>query len=83
MRVFYRIWQCVFVAVATLLPMVSAQAYVGPGLGLGTLAVIAGVIGSVFLAIFAIAWYPLKRLFKKNRPSEEPGEQRGVGPSAG
>ena len=49
-----------------LLPQI-ANAYVGPGLGAGTIGVILGIIGSIFIAIFAIVWYPLKRLLKKNR----------------
>ncbi len=49
---------------ATLLASTSAQAYVGPGLGAGTLGVIAGFALSVFLALFAIIWYPFKRLLK-------------------
>ena len=44
-----------------------AHAYVGPGLGAGTIGVILGIIGSIFIAIFAIVWYPLKRLLKKNK----------------
>ncbi|WP_282608358.1 hypothetical protein [Pelagibius sp. Alg239-R121] len=43
----------------------SAQAYVGPGLGLGAVGAILGVVLSIVLALFAIFWYPLKRLFKK------------------
>ena len=50
----------------------SAFAYIGPGLGAGTVGVILGVIGSIFLALFAIFWYPLKRLFKKlKKPQPE------------
>lgn len=45
----------------------SAHAYIGPGLGAGAIGVILGIIGSVFLAIFAIFWYPIKRLIKKSR----------------
>jgi hypothetical protein len=52
-------------AAAIAVPLDAAHAYIGPGLGLGTLAMVLGVIGSVFLAIFAIIWYPFKRLFKK------------------
>ncbi len=40
-------------------------AYVGPGLGLGALGAVLGVIFSIFLAIFAIFWYPIKRLIRK------------------
>jgi len=42
-----------------------AMAYIGPGLGAGTLAVILGFIASIFLAIFALLWYPFKRLLIK------------------
>ena len=28
-------------------------------------------IGSIFVALFAIVWYPLKRLMKKGKPSPE------------
>jgi len=45
----------------------SAQAYIGPGLGAGTLAVVLGVLGSILLAVFAVVWYPLKRMMKRRR----------------
>jgi len=53
-------------------------AYIGPGLGGGVIAVILGFIASVFLAIFAIFWYPIKRMLgikskpkpKKQKPAE-------------
>ena len=47
------------------LPVSSAHAYVGPGLGLGAIAVVLGLVGSALLAIFTIFWYPIKRFFKK------------------
>ncbi|WP_254428790.1 MULTISPECIES: hypothetical protein [unclassified Ruegeria] len=52
----------------------TAQAYVGPGLGLGTIAVVLGVIGSIFLAIFAIIWYPAKRILRKRRAAGSESE---------
>jgi len=64
------------VAAATAVPLDSARAYVGPGLGLATLAVVLGVIGSVLLAVFAILWYPLKRLFKKRKAPAAAREQQ-------
>lgn len=42
-----------------------AQAYIGPGLGAGTIAIVLGFLGSIFLALFAVLWYPLKRIIKK------------------
>ena len=50
----------------------GAQAYVGPGLGAGTLAVILGFLGSIILAVFAVLWYPVKRIIRKLR-----GTKRG------
>lgn len=40
-------------------------AYVGPGLGAGTIAAALGLIGSFFLALFALLFYPIKRLIRK------------------
>jgi O-antigen/teichoic acid export membrane protein len=56
-----------------------ASAYVGPGLGAGTVAVVLGVIASVFLALVGILWYPFKRLFKRFRrngsaPKQDAGD---------
>ena len=53
----------------------QADAYVGPGLGAGTIGVILGIIGSLFIALFAIIWYPLKRLFKKKKKQSQKTEQ--------
>ena len=41
-------------------------AYIGPGMSGGLIATILGIIGSIFLAIFGILYYPIKR-FIKNR----------------
>lgn len=53
-----------FVVSLLLLPT-SAQAYVGPGLGLGAVGMVLAVIFSTFLAIVGIIWYPFKRLIRK------------------
>ncbi len=50
-----------------------AFAYIGPGLGAGTVAVVLGVIASVFLALFAVIWYPLKRIFGRKNNAKAPG----------
>jgi hypothetical protein len=50
----------------------GAKAYVGPGLGAGTVSVILGILGSIFIALFAIVWYPLKRLLARMRKSKQP-----------
>lgn len=68
-------------AAMALAPLASAHAYVGPGLGLGTLIVILGFIGSLFLAVFGVVWYPIKRALRKRRsqPDDEASESPGDG----
>ncbi|MCZ6770959.1 MAG: hypothetical protein O7G83_03090 [Proteobacteria bacterium] len=54
----FSIYALGFVAVAG-----QAEAYVGPGLGLGAIGVAAGILLSFVLVLVALVWYPLKRLF--------------------
>jgi hypothetical protein len=58
--------------VAFLFTATSAEAYIGPGLGAGVIATVLGILGSMFLALFAIVWYPIKRLFKRKASRQEP-----------
>lgn len=53
-----------------------AAAYIGPGLGAGTIAVVLGIIGSVFLALFAIIYYPIKRILRKKKQSARSDTQQ-------
>ena len=53
-----------------LMPAISFS-YVGPGLGAGTVGVVLGAIVSVFLALFAVIWYPIKRLIRKIRGTKK------------
>lgn len=54
------------------------HAYVGPGLGAGTLAVIAGIVASVFLAVFAVIWYPLKRILARIRSRDANSNETAI-----
>lgn len=58
----------------------QANAYVGPGLGVGTIGTVLGVIGSIFLVLLAIVWYPIKRLIKKrtSESKEQSKDKNGV-----
>ena len=49
----------------------TACAYVGPGLGLGAIGAVLGVLLSIFLAFIAILWYPLKRIIRKFKKKKE------------
>ncbi len=48
-----------------LLTPTLAYAYTGPGLGLGAIVAVLAIVFSSILAVLALFWYPIKRLFKK------------------
>jgi hypothetical protein len=47
--------------------------YIGPGLGGGVITVVLGFLASIFLALFAIIWYPIKKIIEKlkNKKTDE------------
>ena len=49
----------------------SVFAYIGPGMGGGLIAGVLGVVGAVFLALFGILYYPIKRLVKNRQKKKE------------
>jgi hypothetical protein len=52
---------------ALLMAATPALAYVGPGLGAGLLAAIVGIFAAIGLALYAVLWFPIKRLLKRRR----------------
>lgn len=60
------------ISVGLVLSPQPAQAYLGPGLGMGAIGSALGVIGGIFLGIFAIIWYPVKRLWRAIRGPKKP-----------
>ncbi len=65
------------VASAMLLALapIAAQAYTGPGLGLGAIGVAFGLVGSLILAIASVLWYPFKRMLRRMR-GQRPQQRR-------
>ena len=55
------------VGVMLFVPPITAHAYIGPGLGLGAIGGIIGVLASIFLVIFAVLWYPIKKILKQRK----------------
>lgn len=51
-----------------------AFGYMGPGMGLGAIAMMLSVFGSITFAFLAVIWYPIKRLYRKilRRPDDVP-----------
>ncbi len=54
----------------------TLEAYIGPGMGAGPIVVVLGILSAISLVVFAIVWYPLKRIFKKffKQDNEETAE---------
>lgn len=55
--------------ILTIAPL-TANAYIGPGLGLGAIGAVLGILGAILLGIFAILYYPLKRVLKNRKKAQ-------------
>ena len=49
-----------------LIPM-PLYAYIGPGMGGGVIAIVIGFFAAIFLALWGILYYPVKRALKRSR----------------
>ena len=67
-----------YIGLLSALLATPAYSYIGPGAGAGTIAVVLGVLASVFLAFVAILWYPLKRLLKKRKGAQKESTEKQV-----
>jgi Kef-type K+ transport system membrane component KefB len=71
----------------SMLALAPAHAYIGPGAGAGTIAVVLGILASIVMAFFALLWYPVKRVVKRfkaaradaGRDPDEAAEESGAG----
>ncbi len=53
-----------------------AYAYIGPGMGLGGIGIVLGIIGSIILAFFAILYYPVKRFLKRMKAARAKNDDK-------
>ena len=58
--------------VGSLMSVSEAHAYVGPGLGLGAIGVLVGILLSVALAVVGLFWYPIKRVLRRLKAKRKP-----------
>ena len=49
--------------------------YIGPGLDGGVITAVLGFLSSIFLALFAIIWYPVKKVIQRLK-RKKAGENR-------
>ena len=59
-----------------LIPLPS-YAYIGPGLGGGAIAAIFGFFAAIFLALWGILYYPIKRALKNRKVKKVSSKQYG------
>lgn len=52
-------------------PASPAFAYIGPGVGAGTIAAVLGVLAALAMIVVAVVWYPVKRLIKAMRSRDK------------
>lgn len=64
------------VLVVLMFAATNAHAYVGPGLGLGAIGALLGIIMAIALAVAGFIWYPVKRLLRKKKPSGDGSEKK-------
>ncbi|WP_254440553.1 hypothetical protein [Ruegeria arenilitoris] len=82
MKLFMKTWAggrlialLLFAGVPFLMLASPAHAYIGPGAGLGAIAVtIAVVLGGIFL-IVGLVWFPLKRLLRGRKGPADAGNE--------
>ena len=54
-------------ATLTTLLTSSAHAYLGPGMGGGIITAIIGIVAAIFIALFGVLYYPIKRMIKNKK----------------
>jgi hypothetical protein len=60
-------WSTLFLAVGLSVFSLNALAYIGPGLGIETIAVVLGIFFGFILLFVGVVWYPVKRFIKTIR----------------
>jgi len=46
-------------------------AYIGPGMGGGIIIAVIGFFAAIFLGLFGVLYYPIKRFFKKRKDTNK------------
>lgn len=71
-------------AAACLCVVLPAEAYVGPGAGITLIGAVIGLISAVFLALFAVLRWPIRRyLARRKAARESPAAPSDKGPESG
>ena len=49
----------------------SAVAYIGPGMAGGVIAASFAVIAAIFICVFGVIWFPIKRMLKNKKKKDK------------
>lgn len=65
-----------FLIIAPVLAIPSiALAYTGPGAGISAIGAVLAVIGAALFAVVGFVWYPVRRLLRSMKRSEDEGKE--------
>lgn len=64
-----------FIFISQAMISLPAMAYVGPGMAGGVIASTLGFLGAIFLLLFGIIYYPLKRALKNRKKNQHSPDQ--------
>lgn len=70
---------CAFTALVLALEPLQAQAYIGPGMGLGMAATVLGLFVVFILLLVGLIWLPIRRFFRQ-RKLEQQANRNPTGP---
>ncbi|MEX2150326.1 MAG: hypothetical protein WD793_08915 [Steroidobacteraceae bacterium] len=71
-------------ALACLCVVIPAEAYVGPGAGITLIGAVIGLVSAIFLALFAVLRWPIRRyLARRKAAKESPAAPSDKGPESG
>lgn len=68
-------------AVPSIVAVEPVYAYIGPGAGAGTIAVVLGILATIAMAFFGLLWYPIKRVVTNRSRNTNSGAQGKPGTS--
>ena len=64
-------WILTIIFLQTTFLHANAYAYIGPGAGLSAIGTVLALLATILVAIFGFVWFPLKRLIRKRKQSDE------------
>ena len=61
----------IFLSLVLFLVAPAALAYIGPGAGISLVSSVLGILGAIFLGLFAILAWPIRRMLKRRKAARE------------